>query len=169
MTDIVQEDHRPFASLLPPRSVVGDAADGIILLQEPKNARDAGLGCVEGAAAQRRGHRRRRACSRWRRCSRGCFAAWFRARRSKCSCTWAYRQGGALVGLPQGRPDLYSLTEFQEASLKEGLAHADGAKRWRWRDTTTLMTARLSAPIPDLRRQQRASPSSGLSRSCCGS
>ena len=53
-------------------------------------------------------------------------------------------------------PDLYSLNEFQEASLKEGLVHADGAKRWRLRETTTLMTARLSAPIPDLRRRQRA-------------
>ena len=52
-------------------------------------------------------------------------------------------------------PDLYSLNEFQEASIREGLAHADGAKRWRLRTTTTLMTARLSAPVPDLRRQQR--------------
>ena len=52
-------------------------------------------------------------------------------------------------------PDLYSLNEFQEANMKQGMAHADGAKRWRLRDTTTLMTARLSAPIPDLGRRQR--------------
>ena len=39
--------------------------------------------------------------------------------------------------------------------MKQGMAHADGAKRWRLRDTTTLMTARLSAPIPDLGRRQR--------------
>ena len=52
-------------------------------------------------------------------------------------------------------PDLYSLNEFQEANMKQGMAHADGAKRWRLRDTTTLMTARLSAPVPDLGRKRR--------------
>ena len=44
--EIVREDHRPFASLLPHGPVVGDPGDGIILLQEPRNPRDAALGCV---------------------------------------------------------------------------------------------------------------------------
>ena len=52
-------------------------------------------------------------------------------------------------------PDVYALNEFRQASLKEGLAHADGAKRWSLRDTMTLVTARLSAPVPDLRRHNR--------------
>ena len=46
MAEIAQADHRPFASLLPHGPVVGDPADGILLLQEPKNPKDAGLGCV---------------------------------------------------------------------------------------------------------------------------
>ena len=46
MLELVREDHKPFASLLPHGPVVGDPEDGILLLQEPRNPRDAALGCV---------------------------------------------------------------------------------------------------------------------------
>ena len=43
---IARADHQPFAALLPHGPVVGDPGDGIILLQERGNPRDAGIGCM---------------------------------------------------------------------------------------------------------------------------
>ena len=157
MAELVQEDHRAFASLLPHGPVVGDAADGIILLQEPKNPRDAGLGCVWKVKPRTVGAIADAAVEQMAAVLQGLFRSLVPGTTIQVLMHMAPTDRvERWSDFRKDAPDLYSLNEFQEASMKEGLAHADGAKRWRLRDTTTLMTARLSAPIPDLRRQQRA-------------
>ena len=154
--DIARADHPPFAALLPHGPVVGDPDDGVILLQEPGNPRDAALGCMWKVQPRNVGAIADEAVTQMAAVLQGLFRS--------------LQPGTAIQVLMhmsptdeaprwsefrKDAPDVYSLNEFQEASLKEGLAHADGARRWRLRNTTTLVTARLSAPVPDLRRRQR--------------
>ena len=156
MVDIVQEDHRPFADLLPHGPVVGDPADGIILLQEPRNPREAGLGCVWKVEPRNVGAIADAAVSQMATVLQGLFRSLLPGTTIQVLMHMAPTDRvERWSDFRKDAPDLYSLNEFQEASVKEGLVHADAAKRWRLRDTTTLMTARLSAPIPDTRRQQR--------------
>ena len=43
--------------------------------------------------------------------------------------------------------DKYNLNEFQEASIKEGLAHVDGTRRYRLKDCVTLIGVRMTTPV----------------------
>jgi len=157
MLDIVRQDDRPFASLLPHGPVVGDPEDGIVLLQEPRNPRDAALGCVWKVQPRNVGAIADAAVEQMAAVLQGLFRSLVPGTAIQVLMHMAPTDRvDAWSEFRKDAPDLYSLNEFQEASLKEGLAHADGTKRWRLRETTTLMTARLSAPVPDLRRQQRA-------------
>ena len=157
MLDIVREDDRPFASLLPHGPVVGSPEDGIILLQEPRNPRDAALGCVWKVRPRNVGAIADAAVEQMAAVLQGLFRSLVPGTAIQVLMHMAPTDRvDEWSEFRKGAPDLYSLNEFQEASLREGLAHADGARRWRLRETTTLMTARLSAPVPDLRRQQRA-------------
>ena len=154
--EIARADHPPFASLLPHGPVVGDPEDGVVLLQEPNNPRDAALGCMWKVQPRNVGAIADAAVEQMATVLQNLFRSlqpgttiqvlMHMAPTDRVERWSDYRKGG---------PDLYSLNEFQEASLREGLAHADGARRWRLRETTTLVTARLSAPVPDLGRQQR--------------
>ena len=154
--ELVREDHRPFASLLPHGPVVGDPEDGIILLQEPRNPRDAALGCVWKVEPRNVGATSDAAVEQMGVVLQGLFRSLAPGTTIQVLMHMAPTDRvEEWSDFRKGAPDLYSLNEFQEASLKEGLAHADGAKRWRLRETTTLMTARLSALVPDLRRRQR--------------
>ena len=156
MPELVQEDHRPFASLLPHGPVVGDPADGIILLQEPKNPRDAGLGCVWKVQPRNVGAISDAAVEQMAMVLQGLFRSLVPGTAIQVIMHMAPTDRvDRWLEFRKDAPDLYSLNDFQEANMKQGMAHADGAKRWRLRDTTTLMTARLSAPIPDLGRRQR--------------
>ena len=156
MPEIVQEDHRPFASLLPHGPVVGDPADGIVLLQEPKNPRDAGLGCVWKVEPRNVGAISDAAVEQMAMVLQGLFRSLVPGTAIQVIMHMAPTDRvERWSDFRKDAPDLYSLNEFQEANMKQGMAHSDGAKRWRLRDTTTLMTARLSAPIPDLGRKQR--------------
>ena len=154
--ELVREDHRPFASLLPHGPVVGDPEDGILLLQEPRNPRDAALGCVWKVQPRNVGATSDAAVEQMGAVLQGLFRSLAPGTTIQVLMHMAPTDRvEAWSEFRKDAPDLYSLNEFQEASLKEGLVHADGAKRWRLRETTTLMTARLSAPVPDLRRRQR--------------
>ena len=156
MPEIVQEDHRPFASLLPHGPVVGVPADGIILLQEPKYPKDAGLGCVWKVTPRNVGAISDAAVEQMAMVLQGLFRSLVPGTAIQVIMHMAPTDRvDRWSDFRKDAPDLYSLNEFQEANMKQGMAHADGAKRWRLRDTTTLMTARLSAPIPDLGRKQR--------------
>ena len=156
MLELVRQDDRPFASLLPHGPVVGDPEDGILLLQEPKNPRDAALGCVWKVEPRNVGAIADAAVEQMAVVLQGLFRSLAPGTAIQVIMHMAPTDRvEAWSDFRKDAPDLYSLNEFQEASLKEGLAHADGAKRWRLRETTTLMTARLSAPVPDQRRQQR--------------
>ncbi|MDE0205745.1 MAG: TraC family protein, partial [Candidatus Tectomicrobia bacterium] len=156
MAEIVQEDHRPFASLLPHGPVVGDPSDGIILLQEPKNPRDAGLGCVWKVQPRNVGAISDAAVEQMAMVLQGLFRSLIPGTAIQVIMHMAPTDRvERWSDFRKDAPDLYSLNEFQEANMKQGMAHADGARRWRLRDTTTLMTARLSAPVPDLGRKQR--------------
>ena len=155
--ELVREDDRPFASLLPHGPVVGDPEDGILLLQEPRNPRDAALGCVWRVEPRNVGAISDAAVLQMATVLQGLFRSLLPGTTIQVLMHMAPTDRvDEWTDFRKDSPDLYSLNEFQEASLKEGLAHADGAKRWRLRETTTLMTARLSAPIPDMRRQQSA-------------
>ena len=156
MDEIAQEDHRPFASLLPHGPVVGDPADGIILLQEPKYPKDAGLGCVWKVTPRNVGAISDAAVEQMAMVLQGLFRSLVPGTAIQVIMHMAPTDRvERWSDFRKDAPDLYSLNAFQEANMKQGMAHADGAKRWRLRDTTTLMTARLSAPIPDLGRKQR--------------
>ena len=156
MREIVQEDHRPFASLLPHGPAVGEPADGIILLQEPKNPKDAGLGCVWKVRPRNVGAISDAAVEQMAMVLQGLFRSLVPGTAIQVIMHMAPTDRvERWSDFRKDAPDLYSLNEFQEANMKQGMAHADGARRWRLRDTTTLMTARLSAPIPDLGRKQR--------------
>ena len=155
--EILREDHRPFASLLPHGPVVGDPEDGIILLQEPRNPRDAALGCVWKVEPRNVGAIADAAVEQMGAVLQGLFRSLLPGTTIQALMHMVPTDRvEAWSEFRKDAPDIYKLNEFQEASLKEGLVHADGAKRWRLRETTTLLTARLSAPIPDTRRQQRA-------------
>ena len=157
MLDIVREDDRPFAALLPHGPAVGDPEDGILLLQEPRNPRDAALGCVWKVEPRNVGAIADAAVEQMASVLQGLFRSLVPGTAIQVLMHMAPTDRvDEWSEFRRDAPDLYSLNEFQEASLKEGLAHADGARRWRLRETTTLMTARLSAPVPDLRRQQRS-------------
>ena len=157
MLDLVNEDDRPFASLLPHGPVVGSPDDGILLLQEPRNPREAGLGCVWKVQPRNVGAIADAAVMQMAAVLQGLFRSLAPGTTIQVLMHMAPTDRvEEWSEFRKDAPDLYSLNEFQEASLREGLAHADGARRWRLRETTTLMTARLSAPVPDLRRQQRA-------------
>ena len=153
---IARADHPPFASLLPHGPVVGDPEDGVILLQEQGNPRDAGIGCMWKVQPRNVGAIADAAVEQMAVGLQNLFRSlapgaviqviMHTAPTDRVEKWSRYRADAT---------DAYSLNEFQEASLKEGLAHADGARRWRLRETVTLVTARLSAPVPDLRRQTR--------------
>ena len=155
--EIARADHPPFASLLPHGPAVGDPEDGVVLLQEPGNPRDAAIGCMWKVQPRNVGAIADEAVRQMATVLQNLFRSlepgttiqvlMHMAPTDRVDRWSEYRKGG---------PDTYGLDKFQEASLQEGLAHADGAKRWRLRETTTLVTARLSAPVPDLGRQQRA-------------
>ncbi|MDE0195929.1 MAG: ATP-binding protein [bacterium] len=156
MAEIAQEDHRPFASLLPHGPVVGDPSDGILLLQEPKYPKGAGLGCVWKVTPRNVGAISDAAVEQMAMVLQGLFRSLVPGTAIQVIMHMAPTDRvERWSDFRKDAPDVYSLNEFQEANMKEGMAHADGAKRWRLRDTTTLMTARLSAPIPDLGRRQR--------------
>ena len=156
MVEIAEQDHRPFASLLPHGPVVGDPAEGFILLQEPKNPRDAGLGCVWKVQPRNVGAISDAAVEQMAMVLQGLFRSLVPGTTIQVIMHMAPTDRvDRWSDFRKDAPDLYSLNEFQEANMKQGMAHADGAKRWRLRDTTTLMTARLSAPIPDVGRRQR--------------
>ena len=157
MLELVREDHKPFASLLPHGPVVGEPEDGILLLQEPRNPRDAALGCVWKVEPRNVGAIADAAVRQMAAVLQGLFRSLAPGTVIQVLMHMAPTDRvDEWSEFRKDAPDRYSLNEFQEASLKEGLAHADGARRYRLRETTTLMTARLSAPVPDLRRQQRA-------------
>ena len=155
--DIARADHPPFAALLPHGPVVGDPDDGVILLQEPNNPRDAAVGCIWRVQPRNVGAIADEAVMQMAGVLQGLFRSLVPGTAIQVLMHMAPTdEVRRWSDFRKDAPDLYSLNEFQEASIREGLAHADGAKRWRLRHTTTLVTARLSAPVPDLRRQQRA-------------
>ena len=154
--DIAVADHAPFGDLLPHGPVVGDPEDGVILLQEPRNPRDAALGCVWKVQPRNVGAISDAAVEQMAVVLQNLFRSLAPGTTIQVLMHMAPRERvEAWSEYRKDAPDLYSLNEFQEASLREGLAHADGARRWRLRETTTLVTARLSAPVPDTRRQMR--------------
>ena len=154
--EIARADHPPFALLLPHGPAVGDPEDGVVLLQEPDNPRDAALGCMWKVQPRNVGAIPDAAVEQMATVLQNLFRSLVPGTTIQVLMhmmptdrvdRWSdYRKGG---------PDIHGLEQFQEAALQEGLAHADGARRWRLRETTTLVTARLSAPVPDLGRQQR--------------
>ena len=155
--DIARADHPPFAALLPYGPVVGDPDDGVILLQEPNNPRDAAVGCMWKVQPRNVGAIADEAVMQMAAVLQGLFRSLVPGTAIQVLMHMAPTdEVRRWSDFRKDAPDSYSLNEFQEASIREGLAHADGAKRWRLRNTTTLVTARLSAPVPDLRRQQRA-------------
>ena len=155
--EIARADHPPFAALLPHGPVVGDPDDGVILLQEPSNPRDAALGCMWRVQPRNVGAIADEAVMQMAAVLQGLFRSLVPGTAIQVLMHMAPTdEVRRWSDFRKDAPDIYSLNEFQEASIREGLAHADGAKRWRLRNTTTLVTARLSAPVPDLRRRQRA-------------
>ena len=155
--EIARADHPPFAALLPHGPVVGDPDDGVILLQEPNNPRDAALGCMWKVQPRNVGAIADEAVMQMAAVLQGLFRSLVPGTAIQVLMHMAPTdEVRRWTDFRKDAPDIYSLNEFQEASIREGLAHADGAKRWRLRNTTTLVTARLSAPVPDLRRRQRA-------------
>ena len=155
--EIARADHPPFAALLPYGPVVGDPDDGVILLQEPNNPRDAAVGCIWRVQPRNVGAIADEAVMQMAGVLQGLFRSLVPGTAIQVLMHMAPTdEVRRWSDFRKDAPDIYSLNEFQEASIREGLAHADGAKRWRLRNTTTLVTARLSAPVPDLRRQQRA-------------
>ena len=155
--DIARADHPPFAALLPYGPVVGDPDDGVILLQEPNNPRDAAVGCMWKVQPRNVGAIADEAVMQMAAVLQGLFRSLVPGTAIQVLMHMAPTdEVRRWSDFRKDAPDIYSLNEFQEASIREGLAHADGAKRWRLRNTTTLVTARLPAPVPDLRRQQRA-------------
>ena len=156
MGEIALADHSPFGALLPHGPVVGDPEDGVILLQEPKNPRDAALGCVWKVQPRNVGAISDAAVEQMAAVLQNLFRSLAPGTTIQVLMHMAPRQRvDRWSDYRKDAPDLYSLNDFQEASLREGLEHMDGAKRWRLRETTTLVTARLSAPVPDTRRQTR--------------
>ena len=156
MGEIALADYSPFGALLPHGPVVGDPEDGVILLQEPKNPRDAALGCVWKVQPRNVGAISDAAVEQMATVLQNLFRSLAPGTTIQVLMHMAPRQRvDKWSNYRKDAPDLYSLNEFQEASLREGLEHMDGAKRWRLRETTTLVTARLSAPVPDTRRQTR--------------
>ena len=152
--DIARADHPPFAALLPYGPVVGDPDDGVILLQEPNNPRDAAVGCMWKVQPRNVGAIADEAVMQMAGVLQGLFRSLVPGTAIQVLMHMAPTdEVRRWSDFRKDAPDIYSLNEFQEASIREGLAHADGAKRWRLRNTTTLVTARLSAPVPDLRRQ----------------
>ena len=155
--EIARADHPPFAALLPHGPVVGDPDDGVILLQEPSNPRDAALGCMWRVQPRNVGAIADEAVMQMAAVLQGLFRSLVPGTAIQVLMHMAPTdEVRRWSDFRKDAPDIYSLNEFQEASIREGLTHADGAKRWRLRNTTTLVTARLSAPVPDLRRRQRA-------------
>ena len=155
--EIARADHPPFAALLPYGPVVGDPDDGVILLQEPNNPRDAAVGCMWKVQPRNVGAIADEAVMQMAGVLQGLFRSLVPGTAIQVLMHMAPTdEVRRWSDFRKDAPDIYSLNEFQEASIREGLAHADGAKRWRLRNTTTLVTARLSAPVPDLRRRQRA-------------
>ena len=50
-------------------------------------------------------------------------------------------------GLDTAEADRLSLNTFQEASIKEGLAHVDGTRHYRLKESTTLVGVRMTTPV----------------------
>ncbi|MDE0204401.1 MAG: hypothetical protein OXP66_00005, partial [Candidatus Tectomicrobia bacterium] len=135
---ISRADHPSFASLLPHGPVVGDPEDGVILLQERGNPRDAGIGCIWKVEPRNVGAIADAAVEQMAAGLQNLFRSLapgaviqviMHTAPTDRVDKWSRYRADAT--------DAYSLNEFQEASLKEGLAHADGVRRWRLRETTT--------------------------------
>ena len=154
---IARADHRPFASLLPHGPVVGDPEDGVILLQEQGNPRDAGIGCMWKVQPRNVGAIADAAVEQMAVGLQNLFRSLAPGAVIQVIMhTAPTDRVDRWTKLPGGRPRrLLAQRVPGSRHPKEGLAHADGARRWRLRETTTLVTARLSAPVPDLRRQTR--------------
>ena len=103
--EIVREDHRPFASLLPHGPVVGNTEDGIILLQEPKNPRDAALGCVWKVEPRNVGAIADPAVEQMAAVLQGLFRSLLPGTTiSGAHAHGSHRPGGRVVGVQKGRP-----------------------------------------------------------------
>ena len=64
---------------------------------------------------------------------------------------WTEYRGGLDAEI-----DTFQLNAFQEASIREGLAHVDGTRRYRLKESTTLLGVRMTTPVSPAGGQKRA-------------
>ena len=143
-------DETSFSDLLPYGSCYGDPADGVLFLQEPQALHVAALGVAWNIDPVNVGVMAQPAVQQVAQA----FDILFRS----------VTPGVTVQAIQHSAPidwveewsnyrgeveDLYALNEFQEASIREGLVHSDGARTWRLRRYTTTFTLRVGVTLSE--------------------
>ena len=143
-------DDEDFSLELPHGPPYGDPGDGIIVLQNPYKPRELAFGALWRIEPRNVGAINDAAVAQMAAALEILFKGMqpgvvMQAILHLCPSdrveTWTDFRAGIEA------TDRYNLNEFQEASIKEGLAHVDGTRRYRLKDCVTLVGVRMTTPI----------------------
>ena len=152
-------DTGDFSGLLPHGAPFGDASEGVLVLQNPQKPRELAFGSLWRIEPRNVGAASEAAVSQMASVLEILFKslqpgvtvqAILHLSPSDRAPLWSeYRAGMAAS-------DRYNLNEFQEASIREGMAHADGTRRYRLKEAVTLFGVRMTTPAAAPGAGQRA-------------
>ena len=163
------EDDGDFSQELPYGPAYGNPGDGILVLQNPKRPRALAFGCLWRVRPRNVGVLNDAVVLKMGADLETLFkglvpgvtiqAILHLAPTDRVEAWSAYRDKG---NGGQAGDGAYDMNSFEEASIREGLAHAEGMRRWRLKEATTLFAARMATPVSSLGVGHRAA---SLSRS----
>ena len=152
------EDDGDFSRELPYGPVYGNPGDGILVLQNPKRPRALAFGCLWRVRPRNVGVVNDAVVLKMGADLETLFkglvpgvtiqAILHLAPTDRVAAWSAYRDRGNGGGLPGD--GAYDMNGFEEASIREGLAHSEGTRRWRLKEATTLFGARMVTPVSSL-------------------
>lgn len=153
--ELTFEDDLDFSQELPYGPAYGNPGDGILVLQNTKRPRELAFGCLWRVEPRNVGVVDDSVVAKMGTDLETLFkglvsgvtiqAILHMAPTDRVDAWSKYRANGSDVG-----EGAYDMNEFEEASIREGLIHTEGAKRWRLKEVTTLVGARMVTPVSSL-------------------
>ena len=142
---------RTFSLELPHGPAFGDPADGILLLQNLQKPRELAFGALWRIEPRNVGAVNDAVVAQMAQALEILFKglqpgvtiqAMLHMAPTDRVEAWTDYRGGLDADM-----DKFRLNAFQEASIKEGLAHVDGTRRYRLKESTTLVGVRMTTPV----------------------
>ena len=153
-------DDADFSRELPHGPAFGDPADGILLLQNLNKPRELAFGALWRIEPRNVGALNDAVVAQMAQALEILFKglqpgvtiqAMLHLAPTDRVEAWTDYRGGLDAEM-----DTFRLNAFQEASIKEGLAHVDGTRRYRLKASTTLVGVRMTTPVSAAGARRRA-------------